>query len=158
MDHFEYFVLQHFVVLPIYRPAEGSVTRLSICVLAVAVEGMRKIRVTVIDVAFVRNMNVMTSESRSVICTVVSGISIVGVGHLLFQVQRQQVSTVCAVICRPTVIAFPRVWGVSGNGFFKLCANESKSIGNAIAFLVKFSSTKLILRRSEQKLQSFWFV
>jgi len=89
MDHFEYFVLQHFVVLPIYHPAEGSVTRLSICVLAVAIERMRKIRAAaVIGVAFVINNNVMTTpESRSVIWMVESGISIVGVSHLLFQVQ-----------------------------------------------------------------------
>ena len=90
MNHFEYFVLQHFVVVTVCRPAERSVTRLSIAVLAVAVERTRKIRGTaVIRVAFVRNINVMsTSESRSVICLVVSGVLMVDVGHFLFQVQR----------------------------------------------------------------------
>jgi len=159
MNHSEYLVLQHFVILPACCPAECSVTCLSIAVLAVAVERTWKTRVTaVISIAFVRNRNVRTSEIRSVVWTVVSSVSIVGVGHLLFQVQRQQVSTVCAVICRPTVIAFPRVGSVGGDGFAELCANESESVRNAVAFLAELGSTEIVLRRSEQKLQSFGFV
>jgi hypothetical protein len=156
MNHSEDFVLHHSVIV---SPAERSVTRLSVGVLPVAVERMGKGRATVvIRVTFVSNINIVaTPESRSVTCIVVNGLRIAGDGHLLLQVQRQQKSAV-RVVRRITTFAFPRVWSVRSDGLAELCANESESVGNAVAFLVEFGNTKFVLRCSEQKLKFFGFV
>ena len=96
------------------------------------------------SIAFVMNTNVMaSSESRS---TVVSGLLIVHDSHFLFQAQWQDESEVC--VSRISAIAFPKIWGVTDYSFTELCANKNESVGNAVAFLVKFGSTELILRCS----------
>jgi hypothetical protein len=43
LDHLEHFVLSHFKGVPVGRPAEGSVTRLTLSVFAAAVVRKRKI-------------------------------------------------------------------------------------------------------------------
>jgi len=158
MNDSEDFVLRHFEVASLCRSAESRVTCLSIAILPVIVKGMRKIRVAaVILITFISNINVMaTSKSRSVIWTVISGISIINVGHLLFHVKRQQERFIWYVISTPTpivdprrVYSYPRIWSVRSYGFAELRANEGESVGNPVAFLMKFGNTELVFRCSE---------
>jgi hypothetical protein len=150
LDHLEHFVLNHSECIPVGRTAEGSIALLTDFVFSAAVVRSWKVCVTVLFlIAVICDNNVMSSsECWTPIWAIPNCFSLLPLYecHFLPEIELQQEGTSGEVSNRLTIWRSPFERSVGDDGFAELSADDSNSIRNIIAELMKFGSLKIMLR------------